>query len=102
MNKQKAKESLIDMLCTINNKSEMLFFLNQVLTKAEIGDLVDRIRIYEGLTREQLPQRECAKILNVSISKVTRGASNIRNHKHKEYWRQKFNSASESFDDPAP
>jgi TrpR family transcriptional regulator, trp operon repressor len=95
VNKQKGKESLINLLCDINDKVEMQFFLNQILTKAEINDLIDRIRIYRALACMQLPQRECAKILNVSISKVTRGASNIHNHKHREYWRGKFNFPSE-------
>jgi TrpR family trp operon transcriptional repressor len=90
MNRFKAKNALIEILCSINQPSEMDYFLKQILTHAEIDDLLDRIRIYQNLACTNTPQRECAKILNVSISKVTRGASNLRNGKSKNYWKSKF------------
>ncbi len=90
MNRAKAKQLLAQMLCDINHLDEMRFFLEQILTPAEINDLLDRIRIYQQLACTEKPQRECAKSLNVSISKVTRGASNLRNPKAKGYWQSKF------------
>ncbi len=90
MNRSKAKKALVNILCEIQNPNEMQFFLDQVLTVAEINDLLDRIRIYQNLSCTEAPQRECAKDLNVSISKVTRGASNLRNPKTKDYWKSKF------------
>jgi TrpR family trp operon transcriptional repressor len=79
------------MLCGIQDKNEMQFFLDQILTSAEINDLLDRLRIYEALTCTEASQRECAKTLNVSISKITRGASNLQAPKTKDYWKKKFN-----------
>jgi len=78
------------MLRNIQDPHEMNFFLEQILTPAEINDLLDRIRIYQNLACAETPQRECAKTLNVSLSKVTRGASNLRNPKAKSYWKSKF------------
>lgn len=90
MNKSKASQTLIKMLCNIQNPAEMRFFLEQILTSGEINDLIDRIRIYQILACTETPQRECAKSLNVSISKVTRGSSNLRKPKSREYWKSKF------------
>lgn len=90
MNRSKAKIALIEMLCSIDQPSEMDYLLKQILTAAEIDDLLDRVRIYQTLACTDTPQRECAKLLNVSISKITRGASNLRNAKSRDYWRSKF------------
>lgn len=90
MNKSKANQALIKMLCNIRDPDEMRFFLEQILTAGEVNDLVDRMRIYHILSCTETPQRECAKSLNVSISKVTRGAANLRKPKSKEYWKSKF------------
>jgi TrpR family trp operon transcriptional repressor len=90
MNRSKAKSALIEILCGIDQPSEMDYLLKQILTAAEIDDLLDRVRIYQNLACTDTPQRECAKILDVSISKVTRGASNLRNAKSKDYWQSKF------------
>lgn len=90
MNKSKASQTLINMLCNIQNHDEMRYLLEQILTTGEISDLLDRIRIYQMLACTDTPQRECAKSLNVSISKVTRGSTNLRKPKSKEYWQSKF------------
>ncbi len=90
MNRTKAKSMLGSMLCDIQDKNEILFFLEQVLTTAEIDDVLDRLRIYQALSCTETPQRECAKKLNVSISKITRGAANLHNAKAKAYWQSKF------------
>ena len=90
MNKSKASQALINMLCSIKKPDDMRFFLEQILTAGEINDLLDRIRIYQILACTETPQRECAKSLNVSISKVTRGSANLQKPKSKEYWISKF------------
>jgi TrpR family trp operon transcriptional repressor len=90
MNRSTAKHALLELLCSTDNLNDMQFLLEQILTSAEINDLLDRVRIYQNLTCTENPQRECAKLLNVSISKVTRGAANLRNPKAKKYWKSKF------------
>lgn len=90
MNRSKASQTLINILCNIQNQNEMRFFLEQILTAGEINDLLDRIRIYQMLACTEVPQRECAKSLNVSISKVTRGSANLQKPKSREYWQLKF------------
>lgn len=41
MNRSKAKIALIEMLCSIDQPSEMDYLLKQILTAAEIDDLLD-------------------------------------------------------------
>ena len=94
MNRSKAKLALIGMLCKIEDPREMQFFLEQILTSSEMSDLLDRIRIYQSLACTEISQRDCAKSLNVSISKVTRGSSNLKNPKSKDYWKSKFNGTN--------
>lgn len=90
MNRSTAKRALLELLCSTDNPNDMQFLLEQILTSAEINDLLDRVRIYQNLACTETPQRECAKSLNVSISKVTRGAANLQNPKAKKYWKSKF------------
>ncbi len=57
---------------------ELEVWFDLLLTPAEREDLHLRMQIIKGLLAENLPQRELAKTLNVSISKITRGSNALK------------------------
>ena len=60
------------------SQSEILEFLNEILTNGEINILSKRWRILKML-KNQIPQRQIAQKLNVSLCKITRGAKILKN-----------------------
>lgn len=56
-------------------------FLRDVLTPAEIEDIVLRWRIFENLLNKE-PQRNIARSLGISITKVSRGSAVLRDPKN--------------------
>lgn len=90
MNEKESFEQLVGLLCSITDKEEMRWFLERLLTNAEVDDLTSRLRIYAALATSKYTQREVAKLLGVSISKVTRGASNMHSDYTKEFFRKRF------------
>jgi TrpR family trp operon transcriptional repressor len=55
---------------------EQLFDL--FLTPEEKENLATRYSIVQALLKHELPQREIAKQLNVSIAKITRGSNELK------------------------
>lgn len=90
MDKKLSYLLLINRLCKIDSPDEMRWLLGQLLTDAEIQDVVDRVRIYDALSNTEWTQREIAKRLGVSITKVTRGSSNIHSRKLRLYFQENF------------
>ena len=62
----------------LKSDNEARSFLEEILTKAELADISKRWRILKMLN-EGYTQREIAKILNVSLCKITRGSQIINN-----------------------
>ena len=60
----------------LKSDNEARSFLEEILTKAELADISKRWRILKMLN-EVDTQREIAKILNVSLCKITRGSQII-------------------------
>lgn len=60
-------------LLRANDEKDLVKVLEDLLTPGEVQDLAERILIVEALLTGK-PQREVAKKLGVSISKVTRGS----------------------------
>ncbi len=60
----------------LKSDNEARSFLEEILTKAELADISKRWRILKMLN-EGYTQREIAKILNVSLCKITRGSQII-------------------------
>ena len=52
-------------------------FLRCLLTKAEIADIAGRWALVKSL-RQNIPQREIAKDLGVSLCKITRGSRELK------------------------
>lgn len=72
------KKNALDRLCqllsrTSKNSRVLRDLLTDLLSKAEIEDIGLRCKILDGLM-ENKSQRDIAKELGVSISKVTRGS----------------------------
>lgn len=66
-------------LCTeAKSPSDLNNLLNLFLTHEEKHDLATRFLIIEMLIQNEKPQREIAKDLQVSISKITRGSNALK------------------------
>lgn len=74
----KSLKEISEILCKINSSQEILVFLSEMLTEAEMATLSKRWRILNML-KEGKSQREIAKELNVSLCKITRGARILKN-----------------------
>lgn len=69
---EKGIEPLVDALYRIDNKADMVHFLEEILTSTERHDLGLRWELMKQL-REGKTQRAIAQDLHVSLCKVTRG-----------------------------
>ena len=73
MPKKTADNSLLKMLSLPRSKPEWDALLLDLLTPKERASLAERWQIIQLLSSD-MPQREIAKKLGVSISKITRGS----------------------------
>lgn len=90
MSREQAFEMLTKILCEIDSTYDMKLILGCILTRKEMEDLIDRIRIYNELINTSNSQREIASKLGVSITKITRGAANLHDEKIKDFLRKKI------------
>lgn len=102
MNKQQALDLLINKLSAIDDQEEMKWFLKCILTDTELDNIADRIRIYATLSQQQYSQREIAKRLAVSITKVTRGAANFHVLQNNEYFQSLFHATTNQSNNITP
>jgi len=65
-------------------EKEVKFFFKSFLTKGEIDDIDDRLKITQMLI-DEIGQRKIAQKLGVSISSVTRGSRMLKNKSNKEF-----------------
>lgn len=77
-------------IASLKSADEVLWLLDQLLTDGEILDVRDRVRIYSLLAAGTHSQRDVARLANVSISKVIRGAANTQSPKVRAYFRKHF------------
>jgi len=75
MSNAKHKQELIEVLSRLAKSDKKIFgrFLADLLSPREFNDMVKRWQSIKELDKGT-PQREIAKRLNISISKVTRGS----------------------------
>lgn len=71
-------DNLIQTLCAISDPKEMLIFLDEVLTPTERKNLLLRWQLMEMLN-DNVPQRDIAATLHISLCKITRGAKILKN-----------------------
>lgn len=65
-------------LSQLENEKELEKVLDALLTFEEKEMLIDRMLIFEALFKGEKTQRELAKDLEISISKITRGANALK------------------------
>lgn len=70
-------KNLIDLFASIESKEEAAMLLKDILTPKERDDIAERWQLIQALA-SGLTQREVAKKCKVSISKVTRGAHEMK------------------------
>ena len=81
---------LAEHIASLQSADEVLHLLDLLLTDGEIHDVRDRVRIYSLLASGAHSQRDIARLANVSISKVIRGAANAHSPKVRAYFRKHF------------
>jgi TrpR family trp operon transcriptional repressor len=69
---------LTNTLCRIKSRREMKRFLGEILTPAELHDLVLRWELMRRLSLG-ISQRQIASALGISLCKITRGAKVLKN-----------------------
>ncbi|MFZ9035620.1 MAG: trp operon repressor [Francisellaceae bacterium] len=72
-------DRLVQLLTEIQSPQQMSAMLDYLLTMDEKHQLANRLALTELMLNGQMPQREIAKNLNISISTVTR-CSNALKH----------------------
>ncbi|MGL4370026.1 MAG: Trp family transcriptional regulator [Spirochaetota bacterium] len=80
----KAYDEMIETLCEVNDAREMKQLLTELLTDAELQDLILRWTLLRQLA-EGVHQREIAKNLGISLCKITRGAKILKDEKSMLY-----------------
>jgi len=81
MPSSKSIKLLASLLKQANEANALERFLEDLLTPAEIEDVILRWRIFENLLKNE-PQRNIAKSLGISITKVSRGSAVLRDPKN--------------------
>jgi TrpR family trp operon transcriptional repressor len=66
-------EELYDLFSSARTSEEAKMLLQDMLTPQELESLAERWQLVQALD-SGMPQREIAKKLNISISKITRGS----------------------------
>ena len=70
---KKAYDELFELFCSIKTKKEAQDLLKDILTPQELDSVAERWQEIQLLAAGR-PQREIAKKLGISISKITRGS----------------------------
>lgn len=74
----KSFNDVIDMTLAIKDSNLAKEFYGLILSKEEQADIVKRLAIMYALLDQNLSQREIAKKLGISITKITRGSHNVK------------------------
>ena len=71
------KDELIEVFTRIDDPKVMEDFFNEIFTPAERQDLITRWQSMK-LISQNIPQRKIAKMLGISLCKITRGAKVLK------------------------
>ncbi|MCT4592574.1 MAG: YerC/YecD family TrpR-related protein [Candidatus Gracilibacteria bacterium] len=71
------KKELLEITLSIKNIEEMNDFIESILTPDEFDQIAIRWQIVKKILKKE-PQRQIAKDLGISISKVSRGSREIK------------------------
>lgn len=75
---QEGWNRFITLCCREKSTTEWEQFFDLFLTDEEKENLATRVLIIDALLNSDLPQREIAKQLKVSIAKITRGSNMLK------------------------
>ena len=81
INELKIEENLLELSAALANINDSLLikdFLCRLLTPSETADIAARWALVKALD-QKIPQREIAKILGISLCKITRGSKEMKN-----------------------
>lgn len=81
-NKEKKLEEFINHILKLKTKDEINDFLNGILTPKELAEIPNRLLIVKML-KQGIPQQEIAKVIQVGVATVTRGAREIQRGRFK-------------------
>lgn len=73
-----AFKQFIELCVSENDSHRAIELFDLFFTSEEKEDLAARYLIVKALLKEKKPQRQIAKDLNVSISKITRGSNELK------------------------
>ena len=68
---------LYQLFASVENTKEAKFLLHDILTPQELESVAERWQLVQALD-SGMPQRDIAKKLSVSISKITRGSRQLQ------------------------
>lgn len=78
MQEQKGWQLFLKLCTTASKKGNLEQLLQFLLTDEEVAQLEKRVLLVQALLSEEATQREIAKNLQVSISKITRGSNSLK------------------------
>jgi len=92
MQDKKGWELFLKLCATAAKKNNLESLLQFLLTDEEVAQLEKRVLLVQALLAEEQTQRDIAKNLQVSISKITRGSNSLKhvNPDLKKFLRQQL------------
>ena len=76
--KNEGLTAFIDLCQQCQDTKSLTALFDMFLTEEEKSDIALRCLLIQELLKQELPQREIAKKLNISIAKVTRGSNELK------------------------
>lgn len=88
---KKSRDELVSIILKIDNKEEMLSFLDDILTENEEEDIIERFILMNEIAVGK-SQRNIAKERGLSLCKITRGSKMLKkkNGFMKKYFYEKY------------
>lgn len=77
MSKKRHHQHLFQLIASIKSEKEAQMLLTDLFTPQELEDLADRWQLIQ-LLASGMPQRDIARKMNISISKITRGSTALK------------------------
>jgi TrpR family trp operon transcriptional repressor len=78
MQKYPGWKLFLEMCQSTTSPKELDRFLSFFLTPEEVDNMNKRVLLVQALLQNEKPQRDIAKDLQVSISKITRGSNGLK------------------------
>ena len=73
----RAKNDIVDVICSITDRDELIAMFDDILTPTEIDDIIQRWLLMEDIYKG-IPQRDIASKRKMSLCKITRGSKMLK------------------------